>query len=180
MVLIEGSVAAAADHIQMTIDELKNIANSKMPGIQDDASRSRDKFRNMALSAGAFSEFPAAQALERQHEGVHEVFIDTINGVIADLESFQQKLRESVGSAEATDEQVEASLVALGRRLSSNEHVYRSEHDYTRSNKEHYDDLTAQTGTADAEATEASPAESEPREPAEEPGQSAKPSALEY
>jgi len=139
--LIEG-VAEAAEQIHMTIDELRSIADSKLPGLKDDAGRSRDQFRNLHLGDGAFSDFPEAQAVARQHTGAHEVFVDTINGVIADLEDFEQRLRESVANAEATDEQVEASMVALGKRLSHG-YNFASDKSYMASNRAHYEDLSA-------------------------------------
>lgn len=138
--LIEG--ASAVQQIQMTIDELRSIADSKLPGLTLDAGGTRDRFRNLHLGAEAFSDFPEAQVVARQHEGAHAVFVDTISGVIADLEDLGHRLRDSVASAEATDEEVEASLVALGHRLSRG-HEFASQESYRESNHAHHADLAA-------------------------------------
>jgi hypothetical protein len=138
-----GAVTHAADQIRMTIDALKDIAHSRLPGLQSDAGTTRDRFRNLQLPAAAFSDFPEAQAVGRQHEGAHEVFVDTINGVIADLADFEQRLRDSVASAEVTDEQVEAAMAALGNRFSRPGHTFVSERGYQRSNQAHDEDLSA-------------------------------------
>src|SRR5262245_516181 len=140
--MLEESVAQAAQQIQMTIDALRTIADSKLPGLKDDASHSRDRFRNLHLGDGAFSDFPEAQVVARQYTGTHEVFVDTISGVIADLQDFEQRLRDSVASAEATDEQVEASLVALGQRLSHG-YTFAADKSYRASNRAHAADLHA-------------------------------------
>ncbi|MGH3368270.1 MAG: hypothetical protein ACRDOY_13835 [Nocardioidaceae bacterium] len=138
----------------MTIDELRSIADSKLPGLKDDVGRSRDQFRNLHLGAGTFSDFPEAQVVARRHEGAHAVYVDTISGVIADLEDLEHRLRASVASAEATDEEVEASLVALGNRLSQR-HAFASDTSYRDSNHAHNADLSA--GRQDGAQTPATP-----------------------
>jgi hypothetical protein len=141
-----GAVTHTADQIRMTIDALRDIAHSKLPGLQSDAALARDRFRSLQLPSAAFSDYPQAQAVGSQHEGAHEVFVDTINGVIDDLAAFEQRLRDSVASAEATDEQVESAMVALGNSLSQPGHAFASARGYQRGNRAHDEELS--TGEA--------------------------------
>lgn len=122
---------AAAQQIEMTIQAVKDIANQTMGELETRASDSRTKFQALDLPARAFGEVPLGLALARHHDAAHQVFLETINGVVKDLEDFAQKLRDTASSNEARDEEVETALVALGNRYQ--DHNFQADENYDRT-----------------------------------------------
>ncbi|MGH3439353.1 MAG: hypothetical protein ACRDRN_23200 [Sciscionella sp.] len=120
--------------VQIAIDELDQIANGKVGELHDAASESATQLGNGKVHGGAFSKVPAAEALERQQDRVHQVFEDTVKGVKADLEDFCNNLRACVKEYQSTDDNAQAALLGLGKRWEG--HTYHSQADYETSRKE--------------------------------------------
>lgn len=106
----------AAGEVTMVIDEVRDIANRTMHELATKAGRDRSAFAQTPTDLGMFSQVPLARQLGEEHRAAHQVFVDTLQGVLEDLETFRDNLRACADSQEATDESVQASLLALGRR----------------------------------------------------------------
>ncbi len=140
----------AGNEIEMTIEAVRSIANSTMEQLRGKAEGSTRTLGNVRLPASAFGGWPRAQALGRHHESAHDVFVRTLEGVIADLEAFAQNLRDTADSTERRDEEVEADLVALGRGYS--ERTFQSRANYSAAVEEHSGRAGVDAGTLAEEA----------------------------
>ena len=124
---------AISGQIEITIDAIRRIARDNMAAMQDNANAQAADFRALSLSPAAFSEVPIAQTVGQQHQAAHEVFMTTIDGVIADLENFAANLEASCNAHQATDEQsaVDAQRAGQGALSGVNESMsgYRSQAD---------------------------------------------------
>jgi hypothetical protein len=147
--LTAGQAVAAAGEIEMTISEIREIATRTMSELQGQAENTRTPFGNLALPPGAFGEVPLGQALGRQHQAAHDVFVQTIDGIVADLRDFQQRLLQSAESQESTDDAAQAALVSLGQGYA--DHTFRSTESYDTGRAEHGQDLEAGEEAAQAE-----------------------------
>jgi hypothetical protein len=115
--------------IEMTIDAVREIANRTMETLKQQAQASARRFGDVELPPSAFGGWQQGVALGRHHQGAHDVFMKTIEGVVADLEEFAQKLRDTADSSEKRDQEVEAALLALGRGY--RDRTFRSDRNYT-------------------------------------------------
>lgn len=115
--------------IEMTIDALRDIANRTMGSMKDQAQGTARQFGNINLPPGAFGGWEEGRRLGRHHQGAHEVFASTLEGVIADLEQFARNLRETADATEQREEAVEEGLLALGRGY--RERTFVSDKTYT-------------------------------------------------
>jgi hypothetical protein len=134
-----GGALRAANEIEMTIAEIRRIADETMASMQSTAESETRSFSNLKVPVSAFGGTPQGKTLGRQHEAAHEVFVQTIEGVIADLREFQRNLRACADSHEDTDEAAKAALTALGRSYAR--HTYRSAYNYDRGRGENKHDL---------------------------------------
>lgn len=114
----------AGARIQITIEKIESIAKSTMERLKETATTETNGFRGHQVPTGAFSKVPAAEALARQAKAAHDVFDETIRGVIADLEEFQANLLATAKAHARTDEDARAALLALGRRY--HDHTYHA------------------------------------------------------
>ncbi len=124
-----GTSAGLAGQFEMTADAVRDIANRAMESTRSRTERKAHDFGDIDLPPAAFGGWPEGRRLGRHHDGAHQVLLETINGVVADLEEFAANLRATADTAEAQDEQVEAALVSLGRRY--REHTFHSDANYT-------------------------------------------------
>ena len=108
-------LAGTAAAVEITIDEIRRIANTTIPATEEDATKATQSFRDLAVDTAAFGGHPLAKELAHQHRGAHEVFVETINGVIRDLQEFADKLRESMDSHEQNDDAIAAMLLPSPR-----------------------------------------------------------------
>lgn len=133
MQIHDGGTAAGlgglAGQFEMTADAVRDIANRAMESTRSRTERKAHDFGDIDLPPAAFGGWPEGRRLGRHHDGAHQVLLETINGVVADLEEFAANLRATADSAEAQDEQVEAALVSLGRRY--RDHTFHSDANYT-------------------------------------------------
>jgi hypothetical protein len=134
-----------AGEIEMTIDAVRAIANRTMGTMKGKAEQSSRTFGDVDLPASAFGGWEQAKALGRHHEGAHDVFRRTLEGVVADLQTFQQNLRDTADSSERRDEEVEESLLALGRGYQHR--TFESQRNYSET-------VAEQTGVDGVEATD--------------------------
>jgi hypothetical protein len=124
---------AISGQIEITIEAIRRIARENMTAMQDNAEGQSRDFRTLDLPPSAFGQVPIAQTVGAQHQAAHEVFMTTIDGVIADLQHFASNLEASCAAHEATDEQsaVDAQRAGQGALSGLNESMtgYQSQAD---------------------------------------------------
>jgi hypothetical protein len=156
-----------AGQVEMAIEEVLEIAKSTVSQIEDAAeSKAARPFRDMEVDRGAFSEVPAAQALAGQHDAAKQVFLETVEGLVADLAEFKQRLLDSAATMEANDQSAEEMLTRLGRSYEG--HSFVSDVRYESSRGTHAESLDVSgpqsgqgsTGQVDTAAADQSPSES--------------------
>lgn len=169
--------------IEMTIDAVRQIANRTMGAMQQQAQSSSRVLGDVDLPASAFGGWPQGVALGHHHRAAHEVFAKTLEGVLADLEEFAQNLRDTADSSERSDEEVQASLLALGKGY--RDHTFRSQRNYSTtvealSGRKGVDaaDLAAAAAEREAVLAEAGDVEPDPAAVSEQTGTSAEPAEL--
>ncbi|QIK67718.1 hypothetical protein G7072_16410 [Nocardioides sp. HDW12B] len=106
---------AVSGQIEITIEAIRRIARDNMAAMQDNATSQSSDFRALDLAPSAFGQVPIAQTVGQQHQAAHQVFMDTIDGVIADLETFAANIEASCNAHEATDEQSAADAQRAGQ-----------------------------------------------------------------
>ena len=150
--------AAAAGAVEVTIERIQQIANTQVAAMADNARSQEQAFRNLDVSASAFSEVPEARALAEQHRAAQQVFAETIKGILTDLEEFRDALVVSARAHESTDDAAYAALTALGNRYTSTEALH-SEESYQGERAEQGEALRGVRGGADAPPADGSPAQ---------------------
>ena len=150
--------AAAAGAVEVTIERIQQIANTQVAAMADNARSREQAFRNLDVSASAFSEVPEARALAEQHRAAQQVFAETIKGILTDLEEFRDALVVSARAHESTDDAAYAALTALGSRYTSTEGLH-SEESYQGERAEQGEALRGVRGGADAPTPDGSPAQ---------------------
>jgi hypothetical protein len=140
---VAGATAMTAGQVEMAIEEVLDIAKSTVSQIEDTAeSKAARPFRDMEVDRGAFSEVPAAQALAEQHDAAKQVFLETIEGLVADLAEFKQRLLDSAATMEANDQSAEEMLSRLGRSYEG--HSFASDMRYRHGLGAHAEGLTVE------------------------------------
>jgi hypothetical protein len=138
---------AVSGQIQITIEAIRKIARDNMAQMRDNASERSSDFVGLNLPPSAFSEVPVAQAVGRQHQAAQEVFARTIEGVIADLETFAANLEASCAAHEAADEQSAIDAQRAGQGALTNvsasmgDYQYRSDENFDTAGAERRDEL---------------------------------------
>lgn len=151
--------AEAAGAVEVTIDRIRQIANTQVATMAENTRSQEQAFRNLDVSASAFSEVPEARALAEQHRAAHQVFVETINGILTDLELFRDALVGSAQAHESTDDAAYAALTALGSRYTSPDALH-SEASYEGERAEQGEALRGVRGDSDGSvAPEGSPAQ---------------------
>lgn len=118
--------------VAITIERIKEIARTTMERLQGDARTGTSDFRNTHLGKAAFGEVPKALDYAEQQQAAHTVFLETIHGIIADLEEFQQNLLASAEAHERNDEAVAAALTALSGRYEHHQFAAQKGYDDAR------------------------------------------------
>ncbi len=139
-------LAGTAAAVEITIDEIRRIANTTIPATEEDATKATQSFRDLAVDTAAFGGHPLAKELAHQHRGAHEVFVETINGVIRDLQDFADKLRESMDSHEQNDDAIAAMLLTVSKKYDG--HRFHSDLANEQARADRADDLTTSRGGA--------------------------------
>lgn len=131
---------AVAGQVKMVIDEVRRIAHHTMGDLTDQAGHHRATFGSAAkVDHAAFGQVPAAQDFAAHQEAARQVFVDTYQGVIQDLEDFRANLLECADAHQANDESVQAGLLALSNRVGSRS--LAATRDNRASREEHKQDL---------------------------------------
>ena len=131
---------AAAGQVKMVIDEVRDIAHRTMSHLTDQAGHHKSTFGSAAkVDHAAFGQVPKAQDFAAHQEAARQVFLDTYQGVIQDLENFRTNLLECADAHQANDESVQAGLLALSRRVDRN--ALAANQDYQASRHAHGDRL---------------------------------------
>lgn len=129
------AISDAVGVVDVAIDRVTAIANAKLPGAEDEVTQSTRAFRDFTPPTTSFGEVPLAQELARQHHAAHQVFVETVDGVIADLRDFRQKLLDSMKSHQNTDDAAHAALLSLSRSYDAN-HTFHAEQVYDQGRAE--------------------------------------------
>ena len=138
---------AISGQIEITIEAIRRIARENMTAMEDNATSQASDFRALDLPPAAFGQVPIAETVGQQHQAAHQVFMDTIDGVIADLQTFAANIEASCAAHEATDEQSAADAQRAGQGALSgvNESMsgYQSQADqnFDNAGAEHRDEL---------------------------------------
>ena len=132
-------IGAAVHTVDVAIDKVTAIANAKLPGVESEVTQTSTDFRNLTLEQASFGEDPLALELAKQHQAAHEVFVETVQGVITDLQEFRQKLLDSMKAHENNDDSVHAALISLGKKYDG--HTYHSDENWERARREQGDNL---------------------------------------
>ena len=158
-------LASAVHTVEVTIDAIRDIANSTLPNAENDATHSSTDFRNLTLDVGSFGDSPLGKELGRQHKGAHEVFVETIRGTIEDLQEFRQKLLDAMDNHESTDAAAQAMLLSISKKYDG--HEYQSDHNYNQARTDQSDNLrTSSDPSTPAFDTTAPATSTEPAPPA--------------
>lgn len=144
-------LASAVHTVEVTIDAIRDIANSTLPNAENDATHSSTDFRNLTLDVGAFGDSPLGEELGRQHRGAHEVFVETIRGTIKDLQDFRQKLLDAMDNHESTDAAAQAMLLSISKKYHG--HEYQSDHNYNQARTDQSDNLRTSSGDTQPSTT---------------------------
>jgi hypothetical protein len=138
------AVGAAIGAVEVTIEKVTAIAQTALPQAESEVTTSSTGFRNLSVSLGSFGDVPLAQELAQQHEAAHRVFVETVEGVLKDLQEFRQKLLDSMKSHSNTDDAAQAALLALGRKYDG--HQFHSDENWNRSRQEQAESLETSHG----------------------------------
>jgi hypothetical protein len=111
---------AAADSLHVSIEEIRHIANSTFGDLQDKTQTKAREFSHADVDESAFSTYPVAQSLGRQHQAAVAVFAQTMDGVLRDLDNFQTALLDSAKEYENTDDAAAAALAAVDSKFDTN------------------------------------------------------------
>ena len=133
-----------ADEISMVIEDIRDIARDDIGTATDHAEDSSHTFASVGVGIGDFSSVPMARSFALQHQAAHEVFRDTIRGVLADLEDFRARLLACADGHETTDASVRAHLQGMSN--SYEHHQLHSRRNYDHGRREHTEALD--TGSA--------------------------------
>src|SRR6476620_6112829 len=96
------TLAASVHTVEVTIEAIRDIANSTLPKAETDAAHSGTS--------------PLGKELGHQHKGAHEVFVETIEGTIKDLQDFRQKLLDAMNNHENTDDAAQQLLLGISKK----------------------------------------------------------------
>ena len=149
--MFDTALSAAVGQVEVTIANIQDIANTTLPAAETDVTTKSSWFRSLTLPPDKFGDVPVARALAEQHQAAHKVFVETVEGVIKDLQEFRQNLLDSMKAHENTDDSVHSTLTALGARY--RDHTYHSDQAWQRERKAQGDHLaTNSEGTHAAHA----------------------------
>lgn len=163
------ALTEAVGIVDVAIDRVTAIANAKLPGAEDEVTTSTSEFRSFTPDTSSFSEVPLAQELALQHQAAHQVFVETIDGVIADLQEFRQTLLDSMKAHENTDDAAHAALLSLGQTY-QDDHEFHSERNYEQGRLEQGNHLLTSLGGGDPHQSDSGPTPAQPTEPRQPTG----------
>jgi len=103
----------AVNHVtELTLEEVRSIAHG-LVAPTDEAEGQGSRLQGAPVSAGMFGRSGAGEALAGTHRTAHQIFRETVDQVIADLEAFREQLISTVATYESRDEDVAAAHAAL-------------------------------------------------------------------
>lgn len=139
-IAVSQAVQAVAKELDMSIADINAIADGEVATAGTYGSGAKEKIQGVEVAAGDFSDFPAARAFGEQHSAAQQVFLETLSGVVTDLESFKRNLKKSAEDAEQQDQNAKQMLTSLGER--SHGQSYESTQNFDDARNEHNEDLT--------------------------------------
>jgi len=154
-VTIANVQAIKSGQVEVSVDDIRQVANKPLPGAETEIERARSSFKNLTLDKGAFGHSPLGRELAHQHQAAHDVFRETIDGVLADLRDFRQNLVDCMNDVESTDESARSMLLALGTRYHG--HTYNAEAKYDQGLHQHAGGLTTSNTDAQPQPAAATP-----------------------
>ncbi|MBC7630362.1 hypothetical protein [Aeromicrobium sp.] len=97
--------------IQVAIEAIEEIKNRGLTDAENLATSATSEFRHNRTPLHAFSSFPMAAEVAQQQDAAYQVYVSTIDGVLADLRTFQANLGGNVNSWKTVDEDTQARLI---------------------------------------------------------------------
>lgn len=155
---------ARADSLNASIEEIRKIANSTFGDLQDHTQTKATEFASADVSEGAFSDYPLAQSLGRQHQAAVSVFTKTMDGVLQDLSRFQSALLDSAKEYENADDAAAAALAAVDGKF-TDEFTLNTQNTFDEARHEQGDALEAPKNDDAAPAAEQVPTIPESNDP---------------
>ncbi|NHC14816.1 hypothetical protein [Motilibacter deserti] len=98
--------------VELTLEEVRSIANG-LATPTDEVQGQGAQFSGTPVDAGMFGRSAAGEALAGTHRTAHQIFRETVEQVIADLEAFREQLTSTVATYEARDADVSDALSAF-------------------------------------------------------------------
>jgi hypothetical protein len=108
--------------VEITLDEIRTLATTTLASLRDDVATSRGQFLGAPTSASMFGGTPEGVELGATHRAAHDVFAQTVEAVLTDLDGFRSRLIDTLTRYADADGDSEAALL----RMSEAEHG----HDY--------------------------------------------------
>ncbi|MCW2779182.1 MAG: hypothetical protein JWN17_2907 [Frankiales bacterium] len=102
----------AAQVFQLTLDGVRDIG-TRLGALEGDASSTSSQFAGTPLDASMFGHSHGGQALAHTHRAAHDVFHQTLQGVLKDIATFRDRLLKTVDTYEAQDGDARHALLAL-------------------------------------------------------------------
>ena len=98
--------------IELLIDEIVQIAKDMQGYVSEDADTAASAFQSAKINASAFADIPPGMEFFTQQQAAHQVFVETIKGVVADLQQFGETLQGNAENHRAVDESNADTLTA--------------------------------------------------------------------
>lgn len=136
---------STADKIEMSITEILAIAR-KMDGVKDTADTKHKNFKNVSIPEGALGPTEQGAGFLRQHKGAHQTYVETIGGLISDLQLFADNLRKSANGMNEADTASSDGLKRVQQALPT----WQTRQVYDESRGKYAEDLRTPEGAREA------------------------------
>jgi hypothetical protein len=150
--------------VEITLDEIRTLATTTLASLRDDVATSRVQFLGAPTSATQFGGTPEGVELGATVRAAHDVFAQTVEAVLTDLEGFRSRLIDTLTRYGDADGDSEAALLRMSRAEVG--HDYQMDDVQRRVVNAHPAELGPGTPRPDATATATPTAPAAPAAPA--------------
>jgi uncharacterized protein YukE len=136
-----------ANDVELTYGDVEKIGQ-ETAALADEAEAAKTLLGDARGHAAAFGSYPPAQALQSHHQAVVNVFEATLGAITTSLDDFGNTIVQAAHAYEQTDEDVRASLVAIGTQVDTSSvrdeynNARRDQNDPDRNHPDKLDDVT--------------------------------------
>lgn len=99
--------------VEITLEEIRALATTTLANLHDDVATRRGEFLGAAIGEGLFGGTPAGLALAGTNRAAHDVFAQTVDAVLADLEGFRGRLVDTLTRYSDADGDSEAAMLTV-------------------------------------------------------------------